>query len=383
MTLDFHEPPAAKKAGGLDLAVRCLRDHLLGRGLNVRTNPTHATDFAPPDVIHFHGLWQPRFLKISKICRRNGTPYVVSPHGMLEPWAWNHKRWKKWPYFLLFERRHLHGAAAILATSDLEAANLKRFFPKVPCPVIPLGLPDRHGSDYVAARQRLGWQPEEHVLLFLSRIHPKKGLHILLNSLAAFCSQSLTATGHSSLFDKTRLVIIGGGNADYIKQLQALVTAQKAQLPKIEWLGEIWGEGKWSYLQGADLFCLPSFSENFGLAVLEALQVGTRVLTTNTCPWRFLTDWNAGFVVEPNAKAVLHGLEAFWNSRQWTEAQRRHLAERIHENFGWETIGPRYEQLYGSVLATSAPEGSNAFHSVALSGQFPKALGGAQTGFKS
>jgi glycosyltransferase involved in cell wall biosynthesis len=103
-------------------------------------------------------------------------------------------------------------------------------------------------------------------------------------------------------------------------------------------------------LQGADLFCLPSFSENFGLAVLEALQVGTRVLTTNTVPWQFLRDWNAGFIVEPNQEAVGQGLKSFLQRSQWSDGERAALAKRVRQKFGWEMVGPEYLRLYESVI---------------------------------
>src|SRR5262249_38673236 len=159
----------------------------------------------------------------------------------------------------LIERRHMQRAANLLATSDMEAGNLRKFFPRAHCSVVSLGLPDSRVPDYAAARQRLGWRTNEKVLLFLFPIHPKKGLEFLLNALADLDPQS-----RSDL----RLVIVGGGEAAYINCLRALAEHRKSLLPPIDWLGEIWGEEKWSYLQGADLFCLPSFSENFGLAVL-------------------------------------------------------------------------------------------------------------------
>src|SRR5204862_6814745 len=95
-------------------------------------NPTKQQSNDGP-LFRFHGLRQPGFLKASRFCRAHNIPYVGSPHGMLEPWALRHKAWKKWPYFLLFERRHLRGAAAVLATSDMEAANVTRFFPPAHC----------------------------------------------------------------------------------------------------------------------------------------------------------------------------------------------------------------------------------------------------------
>jgi glycosyltransferase involved in cell wall biosynthesis len=353
MTVYFYEPPMRQKVGGLDLAVRSLRSYLLASGVPVKSETDFGSDNGNADgsVIHFHGLWQPQFLKASRRCRIRNIPYVVSPHGMLEPWAWKHKLWKKWPYFLLMERPHMQRAASLLATSDMEAANLRRFFPRSQCSVIPLGLPDARLPGYAAARQRRGWQSNETILLFLSRIHPKKGLEFLLNGLADMDRESRTGV---------RLVIVGGGEPAYITRLRALAERRASELPPIDWMGEIWGEEKWSYLQGADLFCLPSYSENFGLAVLEALQVGTRVLTTNTVPWQFLSDWKAGFIVEPSADAVRMGLKTFLGCSGWTDQQRTSLANRVRQKFGWETVGPEYLRLYQSAIECRRPTANAA-----------------------
>ena len=106
MKVDFYEPPAEQKKGGLEQAILSLRDYLCQEGCAVRINPGDESSGAVPDIVHLHGLWQPPFQRISKWCRRRGVPYVVSPHGMLEPWAWRHKRWKKLPYYYLLSVRN-------------------------------------------------------------------------------------------------------------------------------------------------------------------------------------------------------------------------------------------------------------------------------------
>jgi glycosyltransferase involved in cell wall biosynthesis len=341
MTIYFYEPPPVQRVGGLDAAIASLERYLISQEVGVVRG--HDAFASKTNVVHFHGLWQPAFLGVSRRCRAAGIPYIVSPHGMLEPWAWNQKRWKKWPYFFLFERGHLRRASSLLATSELEAGNLHRFFPRVPCAAIPLGLPEERHPDYERARKRLGWRSEEKILVFLSRIHPKKGLELLLQALAGIQRGSLRAA---------RLVIIGEGEPAYVNALRDRIAASNGVLPRVDWLGPVWSEEKWLYLQGADLFCLPSFSENFGLAVLESLQVGTRVLTTNSGPWEFLRGWKAGFVVEPTALAVQDGLKEFLVSPDWPEAKRARLAAQARERFGWEKLGPEYLKLYRSVLTT-------------------------------
>ncbi|MGP8020831.1 MAG: glycosyltransferase, partial [Limisphaerales bacterium] len=234
MHIDFYEPPAAQKVGGLDQAIRSLRDYLTVNGFSVRVNPSGGGG-GQPEVVHFHGLWQPQFLKVSRRCRQSGIPYVVSPHGMLEPWAWRHKYWKKFWYYYLFERAHLRNAAVVLATSDQEAANLSRFVPREMISTIALGLTDEHSPAFVAAREKFEWDSEELVLLFLSRIHRKKGLHLLLLALGAIAA---------SLPEKWRLVIVGDGEEKYISQCRTCARANENVFRHTEWQGAVWSEEK-------------------------------------------------------------------------------------------------------------------------------------------
>jgi glycosyltransferase involved in cell wall biosynthesis len=345
MILHFFEPPPFQTTGGLNLAIQSLRAFLERSGVEVRTSSPikKLGESSAQELVHFHGIWQPQFLKVSAYCRKRGIRYLVSPHGMLEPWAWRHKWWKKWPYFQFVEKRHLAGARCLIATSDSESHNLRKFFPASKCEVLPLGLPTASKRpDYLRARAALGWEDSEFILLFLSRIHPKKGLHLLLAALANI---------PPDLNQSARLVIVGGGEPLYLRKLRRFQERHRSRLPRIDWVGEVWSEKKWAYLQGADLFCLPSYSENFGLAVLEALQVGTRVLTTTQTPWAAISSWNAGYVVEPTELAIGAVLaEHLRSSPRWSLKERASLADKIHKHFSWNAIGSRYLRLYEDVV---------------------------------
>lgn len=346
MNVDFFEPSPAQKVGGLEPAIRCLERYLKQAGVPVRCDPSveDLDDTDGASIVHFHGLWQPKFLKVSAHCRRAKIPYVVSPHGMLEPWARRHKGWKKWPWYHLFERRHLLGAARLLATSESETRNLEQLLPSVICRGIPLGLTAERRPDYPAARRTLGWLESEIVLLFLSRVHPKKGLHLLLRALAGLEPEYVR---------NVRLVIVGGGEKRYLRELKRFIERSSLRLTRVEWAGEIWDDRKWTYLQGADLFCLPSLSENFGLAVLEALQVGTQVLTTDRTPWDMIPALGAGRIVEPTEDKVRSALHELLAGPAWTIDQRERLAEEIGARFSWDAIGPEYLRFYEAIAAES------------------------------
>ena len=150
---------------------------------------------------------------------------------MLEPWAWRHKRWKKLPWYHLFERRHLAGASRLLMTSESEARNLTKLLPEGRCHVLPLGFTAERQPDYRAARRTLDWHASEVVLLFLSRIDPKKGLHTLLRALAGL---------EPSTVRNVRLVIVGGGEAAHVRELKSYATQESSRLPRLDSVGEIW-----------------------------------------------------------------------------------------------------------------------------------------------
>lgn len=336
MTTHHLQPPPAQREGGLDAAIQGLCAAL--RSVGITVDFELPAQFAPGSVVHLHGLWQPAYVAAARRCREEKVPYVVSPHGMLEPWAWRHKWWKKWPYWLAVEKRLLRGAAALLATGDQEAARLRERLPGQRVEMLPLGLTGEARPDYAAARAQLGWAPGERVLLFLSRLHPKKGLEFLLEALAAEQPAA-----------PLRLVVVGDGDPDYVRSLRTLASRLAGRLPRVDWIGAVWGEARWSYFQGADLFCLPTYSENFGLAVLEALQVGTPVLTTRTTPWGSQLAPPRGYICDPQEKSVALALRASLAQAAAAPAVRDEIAEWARAHFAWENLAERYANLYRSL----------------------------------
>ena len=339
MKVVFCVPPAAQRVGGLDSAIEGLRGALSGAGVSVVPDLPAEPERA---LVHFHGLWQPAHNRLARQCVARKIPYVVSPHGMLEPWAWKHKWWKKWPYFQLVEKGHLARATTLLATAEPEAQRLQRFAPRQQIRTLPLGLTSAARPDYENARRQLGWKREDRVLLFLSRIHVKKGLHFLIQALATM-----------SWPPHTRLVIVGDGEPDYVHSLQHMAEASATRLPPIEWKGAVWGDARWPYFQGADLFCLPTHSENFGLAVLEACQVGTPALTTTGTPWAGQLPKDHGFIGEPSVESTRQSLTAFFQQPRWTHEKRAHLSDWAHANYDWQALGPKYAAFYRDILHPS------------------------------
>jgi len=333
----FSLPPPEKRAGGLEAAINGLWEALNRAGAVIDEVPPASSN--GNDLVHLHGAWQPAQARLARQLARRGVPFVVSPHGMFEEWALHHKWWKKLPYFHLVEKRHLKEASALLATGRLEAEHLRDLLPGRRVESLPLGLTGDALPNYATARKAMGWREDERVLLFLSRLHVKKGLNLLLEALASI-----------RVPERTRLVIVGDGEPRYVHSIRAQAELLGSALPKIDWIGQVWGAARWPYFQGADLFCLPTFSENFGLAVLDSCQVGTPVLTTVMTPWLDYLGDRKGFICEPTVESVAHQLGRFFEESPQTARDREALSDWAWTTFHWDKLAPLYLAFYRSVI---------------------------------
>jgi glycosyltransferase involved in cell wall biosynthesis len=180
------------------------------------------------------------------------------------------------------------------------------------------------------------------VLLYLSRIHPKKGLDLLLASLRLVPEEARVGW---------RLAVIGGGDRAYLRRLRRFADRYAAELPPIEWKGEIWSDKKWDYLQGADLFCLPTHSENFGFAVMEAMQVGTPILTTDQTPWGDERGKPGFFIARPTVSSLREQLLAWREAAPWSERDRAALAGEARARFHGESLSRDHIAAYEFLIA--------------------------------
>lgn len=340
----FVEPPAERRVGGIETALSSLAEALSKIGVAVVRDiaPTRSR-LASADVVHFHGLWEISHRRARRWCTQLRKPMIVSPHGMLEDWAFRHRGWKKRPYFRLFERRSIARANLILATSEMETGPLLRWFPSEKIRVLPLGgHPPMALRPHAEARTRLGLSADPCVILFLSRCHEKKGLHLLIEALPKLAL---------NLAQPIHLLVVGDGEAGYVEPLRHETSGWMGML-RCTWAGAVWGEEKWDYLSAADLLCLPSYSENFGLAVLEALFAGTPVLTTYATPWPALRGTLPLFFTQPSAPELAAALRQRIESPRASEADRAATRHEAVATFNWSTLAPRYAELY-SELADS------------------------------
>lgn len=232
------------------------------------------------DVVHLHGLWSPAVMFGAMSAKTLGRPYVVSPHGMLEPWALAYHGWKKQCALSLGYRYLLQSAIALQATASAEASNLRSVGLKQPVAVIPNAV-DVPGFEAPKSNAN---GPRK--LLFLSRIHEKKGLLELVRAVKSLRSEFEQGSW--------RLVIAGTDTDDYWRQVDAEATRLGVR-DWIDYVGAVDGPQKWELYRSASLFVLPTYSENFGLVVAEALGCGVPCITTHGAPWQELESEGCGW----------------------------------------------------------------------------------------
>ncbi len=285
------------------------------------------------DLVHDAGIWMPSNHVVTVETRRASVPLIVSPRGMLEPWALGYRAWKKQAAWLLFQRRDLTRARALHATSAMELEGMRAAGLRQPVAVIPNGVelpPDAFSARSGPSAMRTA--------LFLSRVHPKKGL---LDLVAAW----------ATVQPKGWRMRIVGPDADGHRAEVAAAARASGRGDDFVFEDEIDGEEKWRAYREASLFILPSHSENFGLVVAEALACGLPVITTTGTPWSELLERKAGWWVAPGSATLGPALHEATNL---SDPELREMGARgavwVGESFTWDSVAARMLAFYRWVL---------------------------------
>ncbi len=297
------------------------------------------------DGLHVHGLWEQSTATACKAARELGKPYVLSAHGMLEPWALRTKRRKKQIYAALVERRNVAGATCLHALTTAEAKQYRDFGARCPIAVIPnaVAIPaEAHADEFL---ERFSALRGKRLVLFLSRLHPKKGLDLLLKSWAQVCRQHPEAH-----------LVIAGPDSDGMQASLTEQVARDAMTDAVTFTGMLAGSLKWSALDAAECYVLPSYSEGLSMALLEAMGAGVPVIATRACNMPEVTAVDAGWEIEPNAAALTASLRALLaQPAAANRAKGRNGARLIASRYTPAVVTRAMAEVYAYVLGGPTP----------------------------
>ena len=285
-------------------------------------------------IIQDHGIWLPHNGHVAKIAGRFGIPLIISPNGMLQPWALKYRKWRKIVAWQLWQKRRLQKANLLHAASHAEAESVNQLGLGKPVVVIPNGT---EIPEYTNHRTPPG--DGKIRMLFMSRIHPSKGLFLLIEALR-------------NLNSKDWILTIAGYDENNHQQEVELAVAQANLSHSVQFIGPVDEEHKWDVYAGADLFVHPSFSENFGIVIAEALAAGLPVIATTGSPWIDLTRHDCGWWIEPTiadlTSAIQEALSLSVKQRQAMGARGKKL---VKEKYSWKSIAEEMQKLYQLILS--------------------------------
>lgn len=283
------------------------------------------------DLIHNHSLWMAPNIYAGLLSRKKNIPLINTPHGTLTDYSLKRSVWKKNISMLLGQKKALEITECFHATANLEVADIESFSPGKPIANIPNGIDLPKLSKLSKTNRRK--------LLFLGRLDPKKGIENLLHSWSAL----------EDSFKNWDLDIIGLGDITYTNKLETII--ENLQLKRVKIINPVYGNEKNIMYQKADLFVLPSYSENFGMTVAESLANGTPVITTNKTPWLDLGKYECGWCIPIGVETLTATLE---NALKKTPSELDLMGRRgrawMQKEFSWDSIAKEMIATYQWIL---------------------------------
>jgi glycosyltransferase involved in cell wall biosynthesis len=291
------------------------------------------------EVVHLHGVWDPILSHVAATARREDIPYIVAPQGMLDPWSLRQKALKKQLALRLHYRRMLETAACVHVLHEDEARFARAVAPRCRTAILPNGVSLGEISTAMEAagdddyfQHRFNW-PGDKTVLFLGRLHHKKGLDVLAESFAQLVGRLPAA----------RLVVAGpdeGAQGDFERRIDQLGIADKVAVP-----GPIYGNERYAAMRSAACFALPSRQEGFSIAVLEALACEAPVVITPACHFPQVETTAAGAIAnDPAAHAAAY--ERYLLRNDLRRQAGRAGKQLVESCFEWRSITRSSIELY-------------------------------------
>lgn len=310
--------------------------HYVGKNIfgAMKSEWMNLLDEIKPDIVHVNCCWTPQCAWVQKWSQSKKYKVVLTPHGMLEPWIIKRNYWKKkLPALLLYQGKAIRNADYIHATAESEKQNLQQLRYNNKIKVIP------NAVDVDGIQMKDSWQRIK-TILFLSRIHEKKGINFLIEAVATMKKE----------LEGYKIIVAGEGESSYIAFLKQMSLQADVQA-LISFVGGVYGEEKWELFRKADVFILPTFSENFGIAIAEALASGTPVITTKGTPWDDLKKFGCGWYTEIGTAPTISALKEFLQLDEKTlETMGRNGRRLIEEKYSTQAMADKMMKLYKSLL---------------------------------
>lgn len=292
------------------------------------------------DLVHSHSLWVMPNLYPALVARRSGKPLVVSPRGTLSAVALARSRWLKAAFWTVLQGPAVRSATCLHATSEQEYSDIRRAGLRQPVAIIPNGVDIPEASAETASQG-------SRTLLYLGRLHPIKGLDNLLRAWQAVVRQ----------FPEWNLRLVGPDEDGHRAELERLVSEFKIE--RVSFAGPRYGADKGVEYAAADLFVLPSHTENFGMSVAEALAHGIPVITTTGTPWSRVVEQCCGWYVSPDVSGLSQALgQALPLGRPALGAMGAAGRAWMQREFSWDRIARDFVQLYRWILEGGPPPAS-------------------------
>lgn len=300
------------------------------------------------DGVHIHGLWDQSTFAAATAARKHKRPYIVSAHGMLDTWALANRRVKKAIYSALVEKANVFGAACLHALTRAEAHNYFAYGARQPVAVIPNGVEVPKDISPMSFLQRFPDLQGKKLVLFLGRIHLKKGLDVLANAWKSIARD----------YPEAQLVLAGPDCERTQEVIERLIRDASLE-SRVTFTGMLRGEMKWSALAAAECFVLPSYSEGLSVAILEAMGSGLPVVVSQACNMPEIERRGAGWVIRPEAGSLSDALrECLSNSWEANQQMGNNGKKFVREEFSWPGVARRMSDLYTWVLEGGSEPGS-------------------------
>ena len=292
-------------------------------------------DELKPDLVHINGIWELPNVVMQNVAEKKGIPVIISPHGMLEPWIMNKNRLKKVVAMILYQRKSIKKANCLHATAESEQNNILELGFNNHIEIIENGIKTEN------VRIKKSWERTK-TILFLSRVHPKKGIENLIDAIVEMNGQ----------FSTYKVIIAGEGDPAYVDQLKARVRKKQVDENLFDFRGGVYGEAKWELYRQADVFALPTYSENFGIVIPEALISGTPVITTVGAPWKDLEQYHCGWWIKCGVEPLKEALSGFVEKSESELKEMGLNGQRlVEEKYTDRSMGKKMVQLYKSQLS--------------------------------